>query len=57
MVRNKAGKGKRSNQSDYIGAPYNFIPIAENTYEYDKKQRPNHNDMTRPIVGVSQLYY
>src|SRR5699024_7153789 len=51
MVCNKDGKGKRSNQSDYIGAPYNFIPIAENTYEYDEKQRPNHNDMKPDLLS------
>ena len=56
MVRNKAGKGKRSNQSDYIGAPYNFIPIAENTYEYDKKQRPNHNDMKPGLLSGCLSY-
>lgn len=39
--------------SNYVGAPYNFIPIAKETYDYtkQKKQRPVHNDMNQELLS------
>ena len=37
----------------YVGAPYNFVPIAKDTYDYEEneKRRPNHNEMKEQLLS------
>ncbi|MBQ8639960.1 MAG: TIGR03986 family CRISPR-associated RAMP protein [Lachnospiraceae bacterium] len=45
-------------EGGYLGAPYNFVPISEKTFDYaqQKKERPSH-DQIRTDLYSGQIYY
>lgn len=49
-------KGKQKHKTDkkderYVGAPYNFVPIREETYEYSKEKYPMHNVISSELLS------
>lgn len=60
------GKEKRKDKAHqpnwnfqgYVGAPYNFIPISEKTYDYDKNQKTQnmHNVLKKELLSGCITY-
>ena len=60
--RNTYGKGKEDqpdwSYTGYVGAPYNFIPISEKTYDYEKnqKEKKEHNRLEKELLSGCVTY-
>lgn len=44
---------RKEKQKGYVGAPYNFIPIVKDTYDYEKnkKKRADHDEMKEELLS------
>lgn len=60
--RTAYGKGKDDqpnwDYTGYVGAPYNFIPISEKTYDYEKnqKEKKEHNRLEKELLSGCVTY-